>query len=283
MNNHGNRVLFEEPHFDSCFTLHLAFLALSLMFITCVTSAEAWSATQANVRHNESLHLDFGRLVKKAEQILVGKVVDIRYATSEDRGPGSWIMPHTFVTVHIYNAIFGGRIGDKVTLRFAGGVRDNGNVVIGSHLPRFSVNEDLLLFVAENGKSACPLVSCQRGLLRIFEGRIYDAGGNELLESDRGEIRHGRAVYLPSLHQQRIASMKFSRPFNARWQVRPKESRAMELKLFVKQLQSKVDRIQDRGVYRPSVQSEDPDKPFFIPEPERVSIPLRPAIPIDRE
>jgi hypothetical protein len=101
---------------------------------------------------------DFPQLVQRAEQIVIGTVTDIH---EEQDLAGT---PFTLVTFSDLS-VLKGDVGPTLTLRFYGG--HAGDVVVAvSDMPRFTLGERDVLFVAGNDRDVCPLVG-------VWQGRFY--------------------------------------------------------------------------------------------------------------
>lgn len=114
------------------------------------------------------VHRDFPALVARAEQIIIGTVSEVR------EGPDASGAPATFVTFSDVT-VLKGDVGATLTVQLYGGTS-------GAHIPdmpRFSVGEQDILFVAGNGRAVCPLVG-------VWQGRFYvrtdPASGIEVVE-----------------------------------------------------------------------------------------------------
>jgi len=101
---------------------------------------------------------DFPDLVARSEQIVIGTVTDIH----EERDVSG--APFTLVTLSDLS-VLKGDVGSTLTLRFYGG--HAGDVVVAiPDMPRFTVGERDVLFVAGNDRDVCPLVG-------VWQGRFY--------------------------------------------------------------------------------------------------------------
>ncbi len=63
--------------------------------------------------------------------------------------------------------------GERVTLRFGGGIVDDKALTI-SEVPRFALGDEVLALAYGNGETACPLVACQEGLVRQPDAALLD-------------------------------------------------------------------------------------------------------------
>lgn len=142
---------------------------------------------------------DFPELVARAEQIVVGTVVEIR---DEDTQAGG---PYTFVTLADLS-VLKGEAGDTLTLRFFGGTSGD-TVVRVSDMPRFGLGERTVLFIAGNGEVICPLVGIWQGRFRVDAEpgtgieTVADHAGRPLLGRVGRELRRaqGQRAAVPAL------------------------------------------------------------------------------------
>jgi hypothetical protein len=130
---------------------------------------------------------NFPDLVQRAEQIVSGTVVDIGEATID----GS---PVTLVTVADLT-VMKGAAADSITLELYGG-NDGEYAVKVPDMPTFKEGEQLLLFIAGNGKNVCPLVGVWQGAFRLqFDESsgtdiVTSYGGAPIAGIVGGEIQH---------------------------------------------------------------------------------------------
>lgn len=117
---------------------------------------------------------DFADLVRRAEQIVSGTVIDV----GETRIDGS---PVTLVTVADLT-VMKGPAGDSITLEIYGG-NDGEHAIKVPDMPTFAVGERVLLFVAGNGKNVCPLVGVWQGAFRVH---FDEASGSDAVISYSG-------------------------------------------------------------------------------------------------
>lgn len=115
---------------------------------------------------------DFPDLVARAEQVVVGTVVDVRDATDEGG------TPYTFVTFDDLS-VLKGTVGDTLTLRFYGG-RAGDFAVQVPDMPTFTPGERAVLFVRGNGRDVCPLVGVWQGRFQVR----YDAAARTEIVAD---------------------------------------------------------------------------------------------------
>ncbi len=125
---------------------------------------------------------DFPQLVARAEQIVVGTVTAVG-TQLDDSG-----VPWTLVTLSDLT-VLKGAAGPNLVLRFYGGAA--GDVVLHvPDMPRFTIGERDLLFVAGNGKTVCPLVGVSQGRFHV---RWDPDRGGEVIEDDQGNAVVGVA------------------------------------------------------------------------------------------
>ena len=106
---------------------------------------------------------DFAELVALAEQVVVGRVVDIRPGTDDRGGPLTLV---SFADLTVLK----GEVGRELTLEFTGGKAADGKTVAIADMPRFTLGERAVLFVRGNGRDICPLVGVWQGRFRV----VYD-------------------------------------------------------------------------------------------------------------
>jgi hypothetical protein len=129
--------------------------------------------------------------VKRSEAIVRGSIIDIVYRESES-GEGLLVAPHSFVTYQIEKVLRGEVEGDKLTLRFFGGFEPStGRIMLGPGELMFRVGNRDLLFIAGNGKTFCPLVSCGLGRFRVVDGAVFGNLGLAIRIRDDGHLIFG--------------------------------------------------------------------------------------------
>lgn len=130
------------------------------------------------------LPVDASKAVDTAELIFTGHVVAMETATSRDG-----LFPFTFVTFEIAEILKGSAEDTNLTLRFEGGdleEREETLEVVG--IPQFNLGDEVLLFVRNNGRAACPLVGWWQGRLDF---QPHPATGERLLVDYRGRVLEG--------------------------------------------------------------------------------------------
>ena len=102
-------------------------------------------------------------LVRRADFVFEGRVVEIDYRASDRRSEQDAVLPHTFVTYKIATYLKGHSDARQVTLRFIGGPDQRGRYLTVTDVPLFEEGDHDVLLVRGNGETACPLVSCEEG------------------------------------------------------------------------------------------------------------------------
>ena len=114
------------------------------------------------------------QLFRESDLVFEGRVSGVEYRLSTKAARGDAEVPHTFVTFDIVN-IFRGSVENskKLTLRFLGGMRKNGRLLLVSGTPLFQVGDHDVLFVKRNDMRACPIVHGESGRFRIVDDRVF--------------------------------------------------------------------------------------------------------------
>lgn len=237
---------------------------------------EATDPGAAEVTVAAPLGRDLPGRIARADQILHGTVLDLQYATSEDLGEQTSSFPHTFVTVRVDTPILGGEAGDEVTLRFGGGPTGDGRILKISDIPLFGIGDEVVLVVADNGETACPLVDCADGLVRLSGGKAYDAGGVALSLNADGQLYAGQRYAIPEATSFAIGDSQVGLVPDGALPVRP-DVTALSTHEMVSWLGARVaERVEPGEIAaRPSTISLDPAQPFLIPHPGNA----RPVLP----
>ena len=89
-------------------------------------------------------------------------------------------IPFTFVTFNVERVLRGQVAGDRLTLRFHGGLFPDGRFLDDPSAPLFDVGERSILLVDASGDLDVPLVGWRFGRLRVVDGRVYDDFGKPL-------------------------------------------------------------------------------------------------------
>lgn len=143
------------------------------------------AASAAVKAHLPALHSPISELTRDAELVVQGTVIDVQYANSVEG------LPHTFVTYQI-NDVLKGQYGNKtLTLRFIGGVKQDGDKLRRlevSGVPEFEKGATDVLMVRGNEQRICPLVRCAEGRFRLDAGYVSDGAGNTLGRNEKGEV-----------------------------------------------------------------------------------------------
>ena len=139
---------------------------------------------------------DLVDLLKRADLVLEGTVIDVQYKSSSPASPRDRPLPHTFVTYQIRQVLkprapLPASSGNTITLRFLGGAAPDGRTLWVSGYPLFDLGDEDVLLVEGNGKDACPLAGCAAGRFRNVGGLMFDDRGQELDLDTDGVLRHG--------------------------------------------------------------------------------------------
>ena len=129
------------------------------------------------------LRVTFSEAVDRAELIAVGTVSAV-----EETWDARSELPFTLVTVSDVDVLkddAGRSDRDNLTLSFLGGSSPDGSVLEIVGMPRFRLNEQVVVFSAGNGVVMCPLVGWWQGLYRV----IRDAERNVLTVTDHAGRR----------------------------------------------------------------------------------------------
>jgi hypothetical protein len=142
--------------------------------LSCLSllAAAAWFAAQAEAM--VVVERDFHDLAQRAEQIVAGTVTEIRTGTVAGA-------PITFVTVTDLT-VMKGAAGDSITLEMYGG-NDGEYAVKVPDMPSFSVGEEVVLFIAGNGRNVSPFVGVWQGVFRV---RFDEARGERVVTANGG-------------------------------------------------------------------------------------------------
>lgn len=134
-------------------------------------------------------------MVKRASFIFEGTVIDVQFRLSQQSSGEPSQNPYTFVTYQVHRILKGNYNSDKLTLRFVGGIDEQGIMFSMDGTPRFDVGDHDLLLVGNNGYSLCPLVNCSQGRFRFIQGLVVNEYG-QLIELNGASLRLGQAVDL---------------------------------------------------------------------------------------
>lgn len=134
---------------------------------------------------------DFVEMLRAAELVFEGTVLDIQYRQSQKLQEDEVELPHTFVKFQINALIKGKFTPTTLWLRFLGGPAPDGRVLRVGHSPLFSVGDRSILFVRHNMHAACPVIGGGNGHLRIHEGQVYTDDGRPLRWNSEAQIEIG--------------------------------------------------------------------------------------------
>lgn len=133
---------------------------------------------------------DFSQLVSSATRIVQATVEGSESAWVNQQG---FRVIKTWVTLHVSEDLTGNGKSGTLKLEFLGGrVGDDEMRVEGS--PRFIAGEEVILFVANNGVDACPLVCWGHGVYSVKTDaatsakRVYRANGAPLATTSEVEL-----------------------------------------------------------------------------------------------
>ena len=146
---------------------------LFLCFVALLAAAVAPLARAISV-----IAPSFPELVAEAEFVARGVVTDV-HTEEFDSPDGRGI--RTLITLRVERALKG-TPGDSVTLSILGGTYGRRTLSIPG-LPRFQVGQRQIVFVAQNGRTFCPLVRIGHGRYHVrtdaATGRDYIARDND--------------------------------------------------------------------------------------------------------
>lgn len=158
-----------------------------ILFAGCALFAVGSVATAASLPSQTA-----AQLVRDAEAIVVGTVVDVTEAPTKDKSAA-----FTYVTIDVEQVLKGSTAAKLVTLEFLGGTVEDREIVLAGR-PEFSLGEKYVFFVAKNGRAGCPVLGWSQGLLRVVprpEGKgetLTDHAGRPLLGLANGEWHRGQ-------------------------------------------------------------------------------------------
>lgn len=200
--------------------------------------------------------------IGEADLVFHGQVIAIAYASSAPTHHEPTGIPHTFVTYRIHRVLHGDPRTDEVTLRFLGGYdRTDDTYLVASVAPQFDLGDEDVLFVRDNGRSGCPLVSNYGGRFRIVDGQVYSESGQAVVLEADGTIRTGGRYDLPEVLTTRVEGETFLSNFDPEALPRPSDASSRD------ELVEGIA-LAARGVPRPhqSFESADRDVPFEVPD-----------------
>jgi hypothetical protein len=157
--------------------------------------------------HEEQSSATFVDSLRKADFVFEGIVTGIEYKSSRPTGARDRPLPHTFVTYEV-RRIYKGRADAPrtVTLRFLGGMTDDGRWLQVEGAPHFEVGNRDLLMMERNTQKACPLAGCSQGRFRTIDSKVYTDRGQEVDLTPDGTMAYGPPRPLPEVDSQTIPS-----------------------------------------------------------------------------
>jgi len=133
----------------------------------------------------------FPELVERAETVVHGSVTDIRTAWVDQAGHR---VIKTWVSIQIEDQLKGGDAQSSITLEFLGGrVGDSEMTVHGS--PRFTVGDEVIVFIHGNGRDVCPLLGWGHGAYRVATSAA--SGAKQILRINGLPLQSPSDVELP--------------------------------------------------------------------------------------
>lgn len=194
----------------------IAAAALCLSVAACSTAesepeqaVESASSSHIDDSHGVEQHnhgaVDVRAMTRTADLVFEGTVASVNYRTSSP-ARGAVTTPFTFVSYNVSRVLKGRVSGRQVTLRFEGGMQNDGrHVVHTSGMPLFDIGDRDILYVQGNLQRACPLVGCSSGRIRLIDSRVTDENGNELFADASGILYPGSYTDAPTLRRHQFA------------------------------------------------------------------------------
>ncbi len=210
-------------------------------------------------------------MVQAADLVFRGEVEEIEYAFSEPAGPEQVRIPYTFVTYRVDEVYVGRADGPTVTLRFIGGLYDDGVFMEANIVPLFDVGDEDLLLVEGNGRRICPLIRNDQGRLRVIDGRIYSEVGQTCRIAADGTLLYGHHHALPEVLTHEVDGRIRSRTPGPRRATERGESMTIE------ELISRVESVASASSGMARFESADPHAAFEGPDMTPVPAPAEPA------
>lgn len=133
-------------------------------------------------------------LAEEANLVFRGRVAKVEYKLSEptEEEPG---LPHAIVTYSISKTYRGKTEDNTFSMRFIGGPDGMGGFLDLSGVPFFEEGEEDILFVRHAGQEGCPLVLCEYGRFRVYQGGVYNTHGSPVRAIiDDNAIARGRPL-----------------------------------------------------------------------------------------
>lgn len=161
----------------------------------------------AAMADGSAIHLS--ELAERSGMVFEGTVRSIEYGTHAGPYEEDGAMPYTYVTYEINNVLMGeSENKDTVTLRYEGGVGEDGSIMLASHTPLFDEGDTDILFVSDKRLPDCPLVDCKQSRFRVINGKMYNYGGRQIVSGAKGALRAGVEERLPEVFQNQIGKFK---------------------------------------------------------------------------
>ncbi len=176
-------------------------IVMSMLLGTIVAGNALVQAQNINPETTQQQELKIS--VKNADYIFQGVVTKVEYQVPEQQPH----IPHTFVTFRVEKFIEGGLKQEFVTLRFVGGPDNKGRFLLASGIPLFDVGDRDILLVRDNGKSACPLVSCADGRFRVINNQVFSDDGRTILVGNLGQLFYGKPQQLEGVLSNKIGNV----------------------------------------------------------------------------
>ena len=126
---------------------------------------------------------NFDQLVREADMAAIGRVLNVHSLPTADKQ-----YVYTYVTVGELDILKGNYDESQITLRMDGGDVGDGRRLVVPGIPKFQLNEQVIIFVKGNGQSVCPFVGWEQGLLRVAKD---ERSGEAVVRSSRGQRIHG--------------------------------------------------------------------------------------------
>ena len=134
--------------------------------------------------------------VEQAHFIFQGVVTKVGYRLSDPSPAGVPQLPYTFVTYRVEDRLKGETPVQSVTLRFLGGLCDNGKILQVEGTPFFDVGDQDIWFVRRNDESICPLLDCENGRFRLINNQVFNDLGQPQSLVPTGQLVSGKQVPL---------------------------------------------------------------------------------------
>src|SRR5688572_6704968 len=141
--------------------------------------------------------------VKLAELVFEGTVRDVVYRFAESGAERR--MPYTFVTFQVVSILKGRYDGPTLTLRFAGGLMEDGTIMTIPQIPLFDRGDHDVLMVIGNENYPCPLVGCRAGRYRYVQGLVVNENGQTIKLDPQGRLRLGETLDLEEINTHKIS------------------------------------------------------------------------------